>query len=286
MLLKTLREHFYSSLKEYYPETEIQSFFKLLAECFLKMKGVDVSLNLYAPISKKKTEKFENAIIRLKDQEPIQYIIGYTEFYGSPFKVTKSTLIPRPETEELVKWVLDVSASKKEKLSILDVGTGTGCIAIALAKHQPNAKLYAVDVSTKALTVAKTNAKLNKVAVELIEMDILNWNLEIENIKFDIIVSNPPYVRAMEKSQMSANVLRHEPDLALYVTNEDPLIFYKKIAEFAVVHLKNDGRLFFEINQYLGSEMLRLLEGFGFQEVELKQDIFGNDRMVSAIKKS
>src|SRR5690606_348752 len=148
------------------------------------------------------------------------------------------------------------------------------------------AKLYAVDVSTKALTVAKTNAKLNKVAVELIEMDILNWNLEIENIKFDIIVSNPPYVRAMEKSQMSANVLRHEPDLALYVTNEDPLIFYKKIAEFAVVHLKNDGRLFFEINQYLGSEMLRLLEGFGFQEVELKQDIFGNDRMVSAIKKS
>lgn len=289
MLLKTLREHFYTSLKEDYPETEIQSFFNLLSECFLKMKRVEVSLNLYAPISGKKTEKFENAITRLKDQEPIQYIIGSTEFYGLPFKVTESTLIPRPETEELVQWVTDIANSKTESLSILDIGTGTGCIAISLAKNKPDATVYGVDISKKALTVAKTNAKLNKVDVEFVELDILNWENEassLENIEFDIIVSNPPYVRALEKSQMSANVLRHEPDLALYVEDDNPLVFYKTIVKFAQAHLKNNGQLFFEINQYLGSEMVRLLEESDFKEIELKKDIFGNDRMVSGIKKS
>lgn len=284
MLLKTLREHFYSALKEDYPETEIQSFFKLLSECFLKMKPVEVSLNLYVPISGKKTEKFENAITRLKNQEPIQYIIGSTEFYGLPFKVTQSTLIPRPETEELVQWVIDSSGSKMENFSILDIGTGTGCIAISLAKKRPDATVFAVDISGKALTVAKTNAKLNKVDVEFMELDILNWNSEFENLEFDIIVSNPPYVRTLEKSQMSDNVLRHEPSLALFVTDDDPLIFYKKITEFSKERLKNKGQLFFEINQYLGSEMVQLLEDFDFKDVALKQDIFGNDRMVSATK--
>ncbi|RXJ50739.1 peptide chain release factor N(5)-glutamine methyltransferase [Gelidibacter gilvus] len=284
MLLKTLREHFYSALKEEYPETEIRSFFNLLSECFLKMKPVEVSMNLYAPISGKKTEKFENAITRLKNQEPIQYIIGSTEFYGLPFKVTESTLIPRPETEELVQWVLDSSASKMENFTILDIGTGTGCIAISLAKNRPHATVFAVDISGKALTVAKTNAKLNKVDVEFMELDILNWNSEFENLEFDIIVSNPPYVRTLEKSQMSDNVLRHEPSLALFVTDDDPLIFYKKIAEFSTAHLKRNGQLFFEINQYLGAEMVQLLENFDYRDVELKKDIFGNARMVAANK--
>ncbi|MBA6151128.1 peptide chain release factor N(5)-glutamine methyltransferase [Gelidibacter maritimus] len=286
MLLKTLREHFYSSLKGDYPETEIQSFFNLLADCFLKMKRVEVSLNLYAPISGKKIQKFNNAITRLKNQEPIQYIIGSTEFYGLPFKVTESTLIPRPETEELVQWAVKISSSKPENLSILDIGTGTGCIAISLAKNTPYATVRAVDISKKALTVAKTNAKLNKVDVEFMELDILNWNLEFENIEFDIIVSNPPYVRNLEKSQMSENVLRHEPDLALYVENEDPLIFYKSIVEFAKAHLKNNGQLLFEINQYLGNEMIQLLEDSDFNEIELKKDIFGNDRMISGTWRS
>ncbi|HUH27013.1 peptide chain release factor N(5)-glutamine methyltransferase [Gelidibacter sp.] len=284
MLLKTLREHFYSSLKEEYPETEIKSFFNLLSECFLKMKPVEVSLNLYAPISGKKTEKFENAIMRLKNQEPIQYIIGSTEFYGLPFKVTESTLIPRPETEELVQWVLDSSTSKRENFTILDIGTGTGCIAISLAKNRSDATVHAVDISRKALTVAKTNAKLNQVDVEFTELDILNWNSDFENLKFDVIVSNPPYVRPLEKSQMSDNVLQHEPSLALFVTDNDPLIFYKKIAEFSKVNLKSKGQLFFEINQYLGPEMVQLLEDSSFKDVELKKDIFGNDRMVSATK--
>lgn len=289
MLLKTLREHFYSSLKGDYPETEIQSFFNLLSECYLKMKGVEVSLNLYVPISGKKTEKFDNAITRLKNQEPIQYIIGSTEFYGLPFKVTENTLIPRPETEELVQWVTDISKSKTESLSILDIGTGTGCIAISLSKNRPNDKVFAVDISKKALTVARTNAKLNKVEVEFIELDILNWNhkvssLEFKNKEFDIIVSNPPYVRALEKSRMSDNVLRHEPPLALYVDDDNPLIYYKAIAEFAQTYLKNKGQLFFEINQYLGSEMVQLLKDCNFEDVVIKKDIFGNDRMVSGIK--
>ena len=291
MLLKTLRENFHTALKEEYPDTEIQSFFNLLAACFLKMKRIEVTLNLYAPISGKKCEKFENAVIRLKNHEPIQYIIGVTEFYGLPFKVTESTLIPRPETEELVQWIIDSTKSEAETLSILDIGTGTGCIAISLAEHVPASKVYAMDISKKALTVARTNAKLNKVAVEFFEVDILDWKNEavtlgFEDMKFDIIVSNPPYVRELEKAQMSANVLEHEPHLALYVTDDDPLIFYKTIEEFATNHLKDNGRLFFEINQYLGSEMLELLHTSDFKNVDLKKDIFGNDRMIVGTKNS
>ena len=289
MLLKTLRENFYTSLKDDYPDTEIQSFFNLLSDCYLKMKRLEVTLNLYAPVSGKKAEKFENAVTRLKNHEPIQYIIGITEFYGLPFKVNSSTLIPRPETEELVQWVIDVAKPKTEMLSILDIGTGTGCIAISLAKNLPDATVYAIDVSKRALTVAKTNEKLNKVTTAFIELDILNWktglcDLVLENLRFDIIVSNPPYVRQLEKAVMNPNVLQHEPHLALYVEDDDPLIFYKTIAEFATAYLKNEGQLFFEINQYLGVETLQLLNDFGFKYVELKKDIFGNDRMVSGTK--
>ena len=289
MLLKTLRENFYTSLKDDYPDTEIQSFFNLLSDCYLKMKRLEVTLNLYAPVSGKKADKFENAVTRLKNHEPIQYIIGITEFYGLPFKVNSSTLSPRPETEELVQWVIDVAKPKTGMLSILDIGTGTGCIAISLAKNLPDATVHAIDVSKRALTVAKTNEKLNKVTTAFIELDILNWktglcDLVLENLRFDIIVSNPPYVRQLEKAVMNPNVLQHEPHLALYVEDDDPLIFYKTIAEFATAYLKNEGQLFFEINQYLGVETLQLLNDFGFKYVELKKDIFGNDRMVSGTK--
>ncbi|MGC1631070.1 MAG: peptide chain release factor N(5)-glutamine methyltransferase [Gelidibacter sp.] len=291
MLLKTLRENFYTSLEGEYPDTEIQSFFNLLAEYFLKMKRLDVTLNLFAPISGKKLEKFENATKRLKNHEPIQYIIGATEFYGLPFKVSESTLIPRPETEELVQWIIETTKTTTDSLSILDIGTGTGCIAISLAKNIPMASVFAIDVSKKALTVAKANSKLNKVDVEFLELDVLNWkndypDLALEAFKFDIIVSNPPYVRELEKAQMRANVLHHEPGLALYVADDAPLIFYKSITDFAGEHLKDEGQLFFEINQYLGAEMLDLLEGADFSNVQLKKDIFGNDRMVAGTKRT
>ncbi|WP_299392597.1 peptide chain release factor N(5)-glutamine methyltransferase [uncultured Gelidibacter sp.] len=290
MLLKTLREHFYTSLEQDYPETEIQSFFNLLSESILKLKGFEIPLNLYASISGKKVEKFDNAIKRLKKHEPIQYIIGTTEFYGLLFNVNESTLIPRPETEELVDWITN-STSEKEALSILDIGTGTGCIAISLAKSKPDASVFAIDVSKKALAVAKSNAKLNTVSTEFIELDILNWehnsaDVGIDTKKFDVIVSNPPYVRELEKAEMSANVLKHEPALALYVEDDDPLIFYTAITKFAQKHLNANGRLFFEINQYLGEEMIQLLKTSGFESVELKKDMFGNDRMVSGVKKA
>ena len=281
MILKSLRTYFGNALLGYYPETEIQSFFNLLAEHILEMKRIDVSLSLQEVVSGKKYDEFQTAIDLLKTYKPIQYILGETEFYGLPFKVDSSVLIPRPETEELVDWIIKSNTSK-ESISILDIGTGSGCIAIALAKHMNQAKVYALDVSKLALKVAKDNATQNKVAVEFIEANALDLN--IDDIKFDIIVSNPPYVREKEKSEMKPNVLQHEPHLALFVEDDDALLFYRKIAEQSHELLKPNGQLYFEINQYLGNDMELLLESQHFSAIELKQDVFGNDRMIKGIK--
>jgi release factor glutamine methyltransferase len=286
MILKSLRVHFNTALAEHYPETEINSFFNLLTENILKMKRIDVTLNLYAVVSGKKCEKYETAIKQLKAQTPIQYIIGDTEFYGLPFKVNASTLIPRPETEELVDWIIKEQVSNNE-ISILDIGTGSGCIAISLAKNIPNAKVYALDVSAEALKTAKQNAELNNVSIEFIQTDILNsHHTELVSVlhKFDIIVSNPPYVRNLEKVEMKANVLNHEPHLALFVEDDEALVFYKAISEFAQQNLKKDGQLYFEINQYLGDEIKTLLSDYKFENIELKKDIFENDRMIKGNK--
>lgn len=289
MVLKTLRDQFHLALKDDYPETERLSFFNILTQAYLKMTRIDVTLNLSQPISNAILETFEKAIEALKNHEPIQYIIGATEFCGLPIKVNEHTLIPRPETEELVQWVIDRSKYKTTPLTILDIGTGTGCIAISLAIHLPEAKVYGVDISEKALEVAETNARLNEVEVVFKTLDILHWKSEIENsglmnVQFDLVVSNPPYVRHLEKAHMRANVLDHEPALALFVEDENPLLFYRTIAEFASCSLKSDGRLFFEINQYLGKDMVDLLRDFGFSEIELRKDIFGNDRMLLGVK--
>jgi len=221
------------------------------------------------------------ALEKLKAQKPIQYILGETEFFGLNFKVNDSTLIPRPETEELVSWVLKMKG-KSENINVLDIGTGSGCIAISIAKHLEKANVHALDVSEKALEVAEQNAKNNGVAVNFINKDILeisNKRLENQN-QFDIIVSNPPYVRHLEKTMMHANVLDNEPHLALFVDDANPLIFYKAITEFAVKNLKSGGALFFEINEYLGPEMIRLLESNNFKNIQLKQDFFKKDRMI------
>jgi release factor glutamine methyltransferase len=199
------------------------------------------------------------------------------------FEVDENVLIPRQETEELVEWI--VTNSKIQRLQdckILDIGTGSGCIAISLAKNVPSAKVYAIDVSEKALNVARKNANLNQVEVTFIHQNIL----ETEDLQasFDIIVSNPPYVRNLEKAEIKKNVLEHEPHLALFVDDYDALIFYRKIAELAQKNLKANGQLYFEINQYLGKEMVDLLESMGFVEVALRKDIYGNDRMIMATK--
>ena len=219
---------------------------------------------------------------RLKNEEPIQYIIGTTEFYGFPFLVDKNTLIPRPETEELVEWILlEVEKIKNPKpLHLLDIGTGTGCIPISLAKNLPTANISAIDVSKNALKIASKNAKENNVNVDFIEIDILET--ETLNKQFDIIISNPPYVRELEKVEIQNNVLQNEPHLALFVSDDNPLIFYNKIADLAKQHLTKDGLLFFEINQYLGEETVKILSEKGFKNIELRKDMSGNDRMIRA----
>lgn len=281
MILKLLRTYFNNALLGYYPDTEIQSFFQMLSEQILKMKRIDVSQNLYSVVPGKKYEKFQKAIDRLKKYEPIQYILGDTEFYGLVFKVTPSVLIPRPETEELVSWIID-DCEIKPNISILDIGTGSGCIAITLAKNLPNAQVYAMDVSEKALVVAKENAIKNDVKVKFIKEDILSW--DFSDLSFDIIVSNPPYVRELEKDAMSANVLDYEPHLALFVKNDDALLFYRKISLIAKEILKPNGFLYFEINENLGDVTKKLLVNGGFNNIELKKDTFDKDRMIKAMK--
>ncbi len=285
MILKSLKTYFSKELLDYYPENEINSFFNLLTEHILKMKRIDVSLNLYQFISGKKYNKFQSAIEGLKKYKPIQYIIGETEFYGLKFNVDKSVLIPRPETEELVDWIIKENQSK-DSISILDIGTGSGCIAIALAKQLPKAKVFAVDVSEEALKIAKQNAVLNNVEVAFIETDILSFchsEQSKESQKYDIIVSNPPYVRELEKDKMTDNVLKYEPHLALFVKNDDALVFYRKIVALSKSLLNKNGQLYFEINEYLGNDTKVLMEQENFKDIKLKQDVFEKDRMIKGI---
>ncbi len=274
-----LKAHFFEQLSGIYPDEEVGSFFNLLAESWLGLSRIDLALRPDETISEEKVLQFESAMERLKKYEPIQHIIGKTEFYGFQFQVDKNVLIPRPETEELVAWILEEAGQAP---NILDIGTGSGCIAISLAKKLPKAKVTALDISLKALEIAKANAKINKVEIAFKQADILK--IPGFEQQFDIIVSNPPYVRALEKRQMHPNVLKFEPDTALYVEDENPLIFYKKITNLAENSLKSDGKLYFEINQYLGPETQKLVESHQFK-TELKKDIFGNFRMLKGIKR-
>ena len=223
-------------------------------------------------------------------EKPIQYITGEAWFYGLRFEVNENTLIPRPETEELVEWIIESQKSKvkSQKISILDIGTGSGCIPISLKKEIPNAIVSAIDVSEKALEMARKNAVDNEVEVHFIlqnilEIDTLN-ELPISNFQFqtefDVIVSNPPYVRNLEKQEIKKNVLDYEPHLALFVEDSDALLFYRKIAQLALTSLTPNGKLFIEINQYLGKETVELLENLGFKNIELRKDFVGNDRMI------
>ena len=282
MILKTLRNNFIKTLIDYYAETEIVSFFNLLSADILKMQRIDIAQNLYAVISGKKQEKFQNAVNKLKNYIPIQYIIGNTEFYNLTLKVNAATLIPRPETEELVAWIIN-DQNNKQNISILDVGTGSGCIAIALAKNLPEAKVFALDVSEKALKIARQNAVDNGVTIEFIEADI--FDVDLGNLQFDVIVSNPPYVRELEKETMSPNVLNHEPHLALFVKDDDPLLFYRSIVEVANNTLKSKGFLYFEINEFLGNLTRQLVQKLNYCNIELKKDLFMKERMIKANKK-
>lgn len=282
MKLKNIQKTFHEELDVLYGEEEVKSFFFLLLDAYLEVSRLDLVMNPDYEVED--VSKLNEAIVALTQHKPIQYILGNTEFYGLVFNVNENVLIPRPETEELVEWVRSEVLNKtNDELRILDIGTGSGCIAVSLASHVKNAKVYALDVSEGALEIAKTNAKLNNVEVEFIKTDILTCNYEelfSGSIKFDVIVSNPPYVRNLEKDLMKPNVLENEPHLALFVENENPLQFYTAITDFAKKNLKNQGYLFFEINEYLGEEMIELLKNSNLKNIELKSDIFKKDRMI------
>ena len=282
MKLSQLKINFTTVLQGVYDKEEVHCFFYILCDFFLQYSRFEVSMALDTTVSAKNTTAFDMALLRLKKQEPIQYILGCTAFYGLTFKVNEHTLVPRPETEELVDWVLSNLHDKDSVLDILDIGTGSGCIAISLAKNIPTARVSGLDISEKALEVAQENAVKNQVLISFCEKDILETTA-LKN-KYDVMVSNPPYVRQLEKKAMNANVLDYEPGVALFVPNEDPLLFYRKIAQLAMVSLQTKGWLYFEINEYLSKEMDVLLKDIGFANIEIKKDFREVPRMIKCQK--
>ena len=273
-----------TSLKGEYSESEIHVLGMLILEKLTGFSRIWLLIHKELKLNDEQNIIASQYLERLKNHEPIQYILGETEFYGLKFKVNPSVLIPRPETEELVEWVKPPHPPKGGFLSgtptLLDVGTGSGCIAVALKKKFPSANVSAMDISPEALALAKENAALNEVNIEFIQDDILHP--AATDRKWDVIVSNPPYIPASEQRYLHKNVTDFEPHLALFVQDNDPLIFYRKIAEFALSHLTAGGRLYVEIHQSLGQQCCQLLESMGFQSVELRKDLSGNDRMISS----
>ena len=282
MKLSQLKINFIAQLQGVYDKEEVHSFFYLLCDFFLQYSRFEVSMSQDTMVSETNIARFEKVLLRLKAQEPIQYILGTTEFYGLTFKVNEHTLIPRPETEELVDWVLSNLHDQDRVLDILDIGTGSGCIAISLAKNIPTARVSGIDISEKTLEVAQENAVKNQVLVSFCKKDILQTTA-LKN-KYDVMVSNPPYVRQIEKKAMNANVLDYEPGVALFVPNEDPLLFYRKIARLAMMSLQTRGWLYFEINEYLSKEMDVLLKEIGFANIEIKKDFREVPRMIKCQK--
>lgn len=294
MKIKQYRTQFIQELSLIYDIGEAESFFYLILEEKQKLKRIDLALNPDLAFSNDEIQLWNSILEQLKKEIPVQYLLGRTSFYGLEFEVNSTVLIPRPETEELVEWIIqnqkssfDSAQDDSGKIKILDIGTGSGCIAISLAKNLANAQIFAIDVSEKALATAQKNAEINEVNVTFISKNILEVVTlsAVEGLEqqFDIIVSNPPYVRELEKQEIKKNVLDNEPHLALFVDDNDALIFYRKIAELAQKNLSPNGQLFFEINQYLGKEMIELLEKMDFKNIELRKDIFGNDRMIRGV---
>ena len=277
MLFKEFKSKFVEELSSWYDEKEAESFFYLILEQFHQKKRINLALDPAMKMDALQLLRWESVAYELKKQKPIQYILGETEFFGLRFLVNEHTLIPRPETEELVELVIKQNQNRST-FKILDIGTGSGCIAVSLAKNLPNAEVFAIDISENALATALKNAEINNVTVHFIQKNILIT--EDLGEQFDVIVSNPPYVRMLEKEKIQANVLEYEPHLALFVEDEDALLFYRKIALLAQKNLTKSGKLYFEINQYLGTETCNLLERMGFKEIDLLKDVYGNDRMI------
>lgn len=278
MKLFDVLNSFQDELKEMYSPTEIETIFFWLAEKILDTPEYKLKLALQEDWEKIEEFKldFDLKLLQLKNHRPIQYVIGETEFYGLKFFVNENVLIPRPETEELIEWILADQPNFKGK--ILDIGTGSGCIPITLKSKLPNAEIHALDFSEEALKMAEINAGFHQTEIKFHQINFLEF--ESESVpKFNLIVSNPPYIAELEMNSMNENVLKFEPHSALFVSDSDPLIFYRKIAEFAKTNLTENGCVYVEINQNLGKETADLFSNY-FQKVELKKDISQNDRMI------
>lgn len=278
MLTRLLFQDYSHKLQSLYSPQEAESLTLWLLDYFLGIQRMDILHNKEVEVSR----ALEEAVIKLEEGVPIQYITGSAPFYGRDFYVNPAVLIPRNETEELVHLI--VGDNKNKALHILDVGTGSGCIPITLALELDRPVLTAVDVSEAALTVARNNAeKHNKAAdINFVRCDVLREELPVRDL--DIIVSNPPYVRESEKASMHINVLDHEPHLALFVPEDDPLVFYRIIADKGISALKPGGKLYFEINEALGPNVIELLSSLGYQEITLMRDLNDKDRIVTAVK--
>ncbi|MBL4677596.1 MAG: peptide chain release factor N(5)-glutamine methyltransferase [Mucilaginibacter sp.] len=289
--MKTIKDvilSFKDGLHKLYAPREAEAIAMLVLEELTGMSRARIKAFENDDIPAEAVEKLYPILDELKTGKPVQYILGTAEFYGLRFLVNPATLIPRPETEELVSWILETSQKSKvqsqKPLRILDIGTGTGCIASTLKKHLNDAQVSAIDISADALKTARQNALINETPVNFFEVDILNTEThQLISDEYDIIVSNPPYVTPSDKLQMHTNVTDFEPHTALFVSQEDPLIFYRTIAEFARRQLAKGGLLFFEINESYGQETVDMLTDKGFKDIELKQDMSGRDRMVKAI---
>lgn len=281
MKLKSIKNKFESDFKNFFTsKDELFSQFWMLSEAVFEVSRLEFALNPVLVLDKEKVEKFEELAARLKNNEPIQYVIGYEYFYGEKFIVDESVLIPRPETEELIEWILDDFPNKNVR--VLDIATGSGCIAISLKNNFQDSEVCALDISEKAINIAKQNNRIVNDAVLIVNADALKLgsNPFFAEKVFDVIVSNPPYVKESEKSEMKSNVMDFEPHLALFVDDDDPLIFYREIMMYSKSHLKKDGILYFEINQNLSKEMRELATDLGFNNIELKEDFRGNFRMM------
>ena len=276
-----IKKIFHQQLKEIYIENEIDSLFFIALEYVTSISKIEYILQKEEEISEEKLIELKFILEELTKNKPIQYITKNAYFYGLNFYVNEKVLIPRQETNELVDWVL-MSVTHSKPIKILDIGTGSGCIAITLKKNLPLSEVFAIDISNEAIQVAQKNANNNQVEINFLQKNIL----EINDLKsnFDIIISNPPYVRELEKLEMAPNVLDNEPHLALFVPDNNPLLFYEKITEIALKNLTEDGMLFFEINQYLSEETKKMIENKGFKNVTLRKDLQENYRMILAKK--
>jgi release factor glutamine methyltransferase len=280
--IENITNLFKKELKPLYPKEDIKGFIRWALGHVTGYTSIEMAMNRNKVISENQTNHLLQIIERLKTYEPIQYVLGETEFYGLKIKVNPNVLIPRPETEELVDWI--IKENKNKPVTILDIGMGSGCIAIALKKNLPSAQIIAIDIAEDALIIAKENALLNKVSIEFIKINIFDKSIRNTLPSIDIIVSNPPYITQQEKPFMEKNVLDYEPHLALFVSNENPLLFYKEILDFASERLNKDGLIYWEINESMEGNLKTLLNQYGHHNFEFRKDLRGKERMLKLKK--